>query len=411
MHTSLVIPRATLRRWMNTLTTGISPLGFCRLGVSVVDGRRSFYARDIHPIPALVDPVRFGTDHLLLTASEQEPPDWARQAWHPGLCCRLWLGRGRVAGMVKTPEGIAPLHSLSLPGSGMHRLFLTDDVARPSLPDLARHSRTVGALGGEDIWTRLAGLNVNVIGCGRTGSLVAGNLARLGTLRITLTDPDPLDEHSLGEMDLVTAELMGLPKSVAVARALIGITRRGAQTYALPVPVSNPAAIDACRTSDVLFCCVDNDAARLTAGILAALHHKVLLDIGTGIRFSEIRNRVMGADLRLILPGDGCLLCQGNLANYARAVEEMVNGRVPLTTSDAWRQERAGSLRSLNQVAAGLATRLFEDVVAGRIRTSLWARVECDDSGRFDISYPQLPGRQGCPLCARAGEGDAALRW
>ena len=61
----------------------------------------------------------------------------------------------------------------------------------------------------------------------------------------------------------------------------------------------------------------------------------------------------------------------------------------------------------------GLGVQMLQDLVAGRIQSSLWAHIECDDAGRFTISYP-ASGREGngsCPLCAKAGEGDAGLRW
>jgi hypothetical protein len=121
----------------------------------------------------------------------------------------------------------------------------------------------------------------------------------------------------------------------------------------------------------------------------------------------------MGADVRLIVPGAGCLLCHGGLSGFERAVLELTrvreSGLVPPAV--AWNEERAGSLRSLNQLAIGIATRMLEDFVAERIQRSMWAHAEVDDEGRTRISYPLWPGAStgGCTLCARAGIGDEGL--
>src|SRR5206468_615781 len=105
--------------------------------------------------------------------------------------------------------------------------------------------------------------------------------------------------------------------------------------------------------------------------------------------------------------------CRGNLTQFARAVEELVSQRRSRGNGEEWHRERAGSLRSLNQIAAGLGVQMLQDLVAERIQSSLWAHIECDDTGRFRISYPASgpEGNASCPLCAKAGEGDAGLRW
>jgi hypothetical protein len=79
-----------------------------------------------------------------------------------------------------------------------------------------------------------------------------------------------------------------------------------------------------------------------------------------------------------------------------------------------WQDHRAGSLRSLNELATGLAVRMLEELVAERTETSTWAHLEFSEDGRLSVSYPMLQGspiQTTCPLCAKAGQGDEALRW
>lgn len=298
----------------------------------------------------------------------------------------------------------------------------------------------MGALGGEAVWQRLVGLRVAVVGCGRTGSLVAVTLARLGIRRLTLIDPDIVEAHNLGEMDAVTDDDLGRPKAEAIADHLRSLSPYVPVSFSpIAAPIAQPAALTATKGCDVLFCCADNDAARLATAILATLYHKVLIDIGTGIHFtttddpirngfdtptatqpepqSEIPNRMMGADVRLILAGDGCLLCRGNLTDYAQAVDDLCNHRPPAglqIEQRDWRRQRAGSLRTLNQLAAALGVQMLQDLVAERLQTSTWAHAEFDEAGRLAVEYPpmqQPAGAEGCALCAKAGLGDEGLGW
>src|SRR5262249_22598380 len=127
-----------------------------------------------------------------------------RWAGPPGTAVlALGLGRaaGRVAGTYFALGGAQPLHRLAVVGSPLAPTRLTGE-RRGALPDRATEvwSRTRGALG-EAAFRRLHGLHVGVVGCGRSGSLAAVALHRLGVGRLTLIDPDPIEPHNLGEMD------------------------------------------------------------------------------------------------------------------------------------------------------------------------------------------------------------------
>lgn len=354
--------------------------------------------------------------------------------------------RGRAWGMVRSGDRLVPLRTLLLPGPGMHRLALGQwtrvEVASdapagqpPSLSpvlaavsgDEGRWSRTIGALGGLPAWRRLVGLRYAVVGVGRTGSLVASSLAKLGAVDVTLIDGDVLEEHSLAEMDAVTATDLGRNKAEAVAARLQSdiwgwlppkAEPPSPRVRAVPVSVTEAAARAACLAADVLVCCADNDAARLATALLATLHHKVLVDIGTGIAFGAAPagaargdaarrpERIMGADVRLIVPGAGCLLCVGGLARLSRAVDDLTRSGLADGTAEPWHRQRAGSLRALNHVAAHLALLQLQDLVIGRAEGSRWLRLEIDPTGLPRIvSPPAPPGGAGapCALCARAG--------
>ncbi|MFQ5859850.1 MAG: hypothetical protein ACE5LU_30005, partial [Anaerolineae bacterium] len=118
---------------------------------------------------------------------------------------------------------------------------------------------------------------------------------------------------------------------------------------------------------------------------------------------SAMGNRRMGTDVRLILPGDGCLLCWGGVANPQTALAQWRTGQQPRRR---WNEERAGSLRSLNAIAAHIGVRLLEDLVAGRVTQSVWHRFEVDERGIPRLRSVSSSRRPACPLCSPLGIGD-----
>jgi hypothetical protein len=111
------------------------------------------------------------------------------------------------------------------------------------------------------------------------------------------------------------------------------------------------------------------------------------------------------SDEKPILPTDR-LVANATLTIMRRRPDQIAGD------PSAWRTRRAGSLRSLNMLAASLALRMIEDFVAERIVGSLWARLDYDENGVLSVSYPAWErdrGEAACELCARSGEGDDAF--
>jgi hypothetical protein len=436
----LTCPVSTLRSIMRLLIqdpqrTIHVRVGFCAAGTGV-----EWLARDILAAP----PTGGSTAKTLLfrVATAVERP--VVPASSPHVVGHLFLGdgsrRGQLWGAITRAEQPEPLDALHLIGPGMHRLPVQTPLgvasasepsrSEPKPPHAAgeqaqpeqRWSRTIGALGGTAAWKRLSSLRVGVIGCGRSGSLAATALARLGVRELLLIDPDRVETHNLGEMDGVPDTAVGHPKVVAVVKYLRSMSPYWPESLVpLVASVTSQAGLTASRGCDVLFCCVDSDAARFATAILATLYHRVLVDIGTGIltgtgatdQNTGARRAVrrLGADVRLILPGDGCLLCRGDLRNYAGAVADLTQPAVPAQPPVAqdWRAQRAGSFRSLNQMAVAVGVQMLQDLVVERLPGSTWAHLEFDDHGRLAVQYPTPAPRPDCPLCTRAGLGDLDL--
>jgi ThiF family len=393
----LTLPRTLLARLLRLLLH--RPEGIlCPVGFNHTADRRE----------TLLRAPETGGPHMLVRLSEELtfpdtlPPDGV--GW-------LTLGRqsrsGRAAGELLRAKGTEPFDHLFLVGAGMHRLPLHAAALEVEVEVPQRWSRTAGALG-QDVWQRLVRLTYGVVGAGRTGSALAELLVGLGVRRLILIDPDALDEGNLGEMTTVLTDAdVGQPKSVALANRL---PRRLGLPAVEPLArsITHVRALRAVQDCDVLCTCVDHDGARLAAAALATLFYRPHLDVGVGIH-GHGAARQMGADVRLLLPGEGCLLCQG-LANEAgaRAALRSADAEAVAFPGGDWRRQRAGSLRSLNQVASSLALRLWEDFVGERLTSGLWLHVEIDAAGRLSARYP-TPQGWACPLCRLAGSGEDGL--
>jgi len=273
--------------------------------------------------------------------------------------------------------------------------------------DTDRRSRTVGALG-EGPWRRMRDLRYALVGCGRTGSLVAHTLVRSGALRLALIDPDRVEPHNL-DGDGFTLHHLRHPKAAALAESLRAVDPE-VEAEALATSVTDVEALSALKGADVLICAADDDGARWACGAASTFYLKLLLDVGTGVLRGDGEGRLLGADIRWIVPGERCLLCTGGLARPEEAgvaLEGTVRERGWREGRD-WRRERLGSLRSLNQAAVGLALRMLEDYLSGHLRGSLWVRLTYRGGVPELVQPTPAPPGRGC-LCRFVGGGDRLL--
>lgn len=267
-----------------------------------------------------------------------------------------------------------------------------------------RDSRLVGALTPQGL-ARLRGMSYAVIGVSRVGSLVAHTLARWGVQRILLIDPDQVEPHNAdaGEFHPVFDE--GRDKVKAVAKALRPLLRPGATIDTYANSLTTPMAFSACRSADCIITCVDDDSARLQAAALATSYLRLHLDIGTQVFRQDDGSLQAGADIRLLVPADRprCLHCFGGFAqaDALRRAAGLDDAPPP-----PWNELRAGSLRTVNQIAAHAGLRLLERLATGTLGGSTWLRYEETPLPGVREIVPRRPWT--CPLCSTTyGIGDA----
>jgi hypothetical protein len=290
---------------------------------------------------------------------------------------------------------VEPIAFIDLPGAGMDRWIQGAPENHSVPPEWSeRFSRDIAAFGGIGALRRFQSCRFSLIGVGRTGSLIAEGLDSKEPGALHLVDPDVLESHNVTGMFVSRSGELRSPKVDAVRSALRAI---GSTT---PVDVTQSTGLagdahDALSSSDVIISAVDHNAGRLEAALISALFLRVHLDVGTGIVRENGRLRA-GYDVRLVVPGDGCLVCLGGLPNVNRP------------RPDNFREEREGSSRSLNTQATGQGLRLLERLFAGMIHRSTWVRYEEREDGNDTLTVMDVPRMHDCPLCALAGLGELA---
>jgi molybdopterin/thiamine biosynthesis adenylyltransferase len=277
----------------------------------------------------------------------------------------------------------------------------SDDYPIPA-EEFARRSRTIGAMG-QEAFGRLLRLRVGFVGVGRLGGDLLFRLAETSGLRhAVLVDPDRVELHNTGESLFFDEGAVGQMKVHALENWL-ALHEPQVEVAAISSSVMQAKAIEALKRCDVLISAADHPAARLAAGAIAAAYGRVLLDVGTLV--SSDRDS-LAADVRLILP-ERCLLCYGG-------VSDEVNARSVIASPDLesaprqWRQERAGSLDSLNDLAACAARRLLERWVAGISSTSVWLQFDESSEVPMRLHEPRPPLEREC-FCNLAGWADGGI--
>lgn len=180
------------------------------------------------------------------------------------------------------------------------------------------YARQTAAFGGPFV-AQLQSLRVAVVGSGGTGSPTISLLARAGVGEIVIIDGDSLERSNLNRVRGARASDVGENKARILKRFLDSLD--------LPVRVaaiehfvdSNPDAIDALASCDVVFGCTDDQIGREVLNTSVYVYVQALVDMGLGgqIDLDESENpylRYHFGRISTILPEDGeCLFCQGVL--------------------------------------------------------------------------------------------------
>jgi ThiF family len=407
----LIVPYAVWRPAVLPLLTGTGPLAVGSLRRDVHHVPVGLVADDLRPAARVSGEEQLpGADWLVVTAR----PDFGSvevcrqelRPWRSQLLVVLVIGlepqRAGWRGWVFEHGALRPLAGLRIIGPGM----VDAGGGSPESPSDEEPWSRVRPAVGDRVFDKLRRTAVAVVGVSRLGSQVAWHAAALAVRRLILIDPDAVEGHNVVGMTGVTAVDIGRPKATAVARWLTSFR----PDLAVTVFASRFAdAQDRLRDVGLLVTTVDQDAPRLQAAVWARRYAVVHLDLGTGVTRQEA-GRLLAADVRLLLPGAGCVRCVGGLADLDQAEYELFAppGSLPRRPAEAWNARgRLGSLPALNAVAAATGMQLWLDLLEGTLRGSTWHRLRWLPGAGWERASSLVGAGPDCPVCRRPGRGAA----
>lgn len=185
----------------------------------------------------------------------------------------------------------------------------TGSSSRPRQKTTAMHSRTCEAYGEEAV-SKLQGMDFAVVGASGLGGTIIEMLARSGVRRITICDPDTIEESNLNRLVGATPSDIGTNK----AHFYAGLAQRfnpEIEIIAMDSSCYAQEAQDVIAMADIVFGCVDS-GARLSINQLCLANHTPYFDLGASIQKEKGEINFVGGQICSVIPGNSiCLDCSG----------------------------------------------------------------------------------------------------
>lgn len=277
--------------------------------------------------------------------------------------CGLVLTPQAAAGDLWMPDGTrTSLAEVVVPGNNLLRLR-----ARPATPPSSgneatqhydRQTRVFGDLG-QQTFQRM---RVAIVGLGGIGSLLTEYMARLGVGHLVLIDDDTVEISNLPRLSGADHDDVGRPKTELAAR----LARRAQPDIELTIlrdRVERTHARQTLTLCDWIFLAADGAAARHFTN--AAVHQYLIPATQVGVKI-PVRHDTVGqihAVRRLLLPGRGCLWCDGLIDPTDLAVD--MQAPADRAAAHYVPGNPAASIMPLNALAAAEAASHFMHAVTG----------------------------------------------
>ena len=164
----------------------------------------------------------------------------------------------------------------------------------------------------------ITNMHVGIIGLGSVGSVVAECLSRIGISKITLIDPQNIENRNLDRtLGSTVEDVKNKTSKVKISERLIQTTHTSKSLHvnALKENVASKSGIENALDCDVLFSCVDKPWPRHTLNTLSYSHLIPVIDGGI---IAKIKNDLpLHVDWRIhtIGPEKKCLVCLNALTH------------------------------------------------------------------------------------------------
>ena len=157
----------------------------------------------------------------------------------------------------------------------------------------------------------LQGLKVGIVGVGGIGSEVFVKSVRHGVVNNVIIDPDKVETSNLNRLAGSTIEdaQKSRPKVEVLAKYAPKINP-AAKVTAICSDIHHEGVEKELRSCDIFFGCTDNQSSRVTLNNFSIRYLIPYIDTGTGIKSDPNKGiKHAGGQVRVVIPGDGCLNC------------------------------------------------------------------------------------------------------
>jgi molybdopterin/thiamine biosynthesis adenylyltransferase len=310
------------------------------------------------------------------------PPELSALDWETSVTWSKSIGpmlNGPFASLVWSPRGVTGVmfdknvpgqpiqieRAQSLGGGSARPLHPTVADARDTLLD-DRQVRAMTALGNK----RIRDFSVAVIGLGGTGSPVAEQLTRLGVARLVLIDPDVIDDVSnLRRITGSRPKDFGAAKAEVVGRYLRSL-ELGPVVDVMCEDVRRETVLRRILDCDLVINTTDTQSSRAFLNQVSYQYYLPLIDVGVRVG-TKLDGSVSGmpAEVRVLLPDNGCLWCRKVLDSQAIYEENLPQSERDKLAHEGYVQAVTGpqpSVIPLNYFGAAAATTTSLRLLSGQ---------------------------------------------
>ena len=285
-----------------------------------------------------------------------------------------------------------------------------DDDATPPRPRRNILKRTFDTWGA-DAQAKISRLNIGIVGLGSVGAIVAESLARIGVSRLTLIDPDTVEEHNLDRLLHGTKDDIGTLKIQVAKRALERhATANNIHIATLPLSVHDEAAYRAALDCDMLFSCVDRPVARDVLNYLGTAHLIPVVDGGVDVETKPIDDTLLSAHWRahIVTPYHRCMRCNGQYNSSMVVMELDGSLEDPAYVANLPPQERDRN-QNVFPFSLGAAALEVNLMLRYLLAEDWWPLVKQQDQ-QFVVGTSHVINEECKPHCSflgRRAQGDA----
>ncbi len=264
--------------------------------------------------------------------------------------------------------------------------------------DQERDDRQVRAFGapGQRLLRRL---HFGVIGAGGTGSLECQQLAHLGATRITVIDPDLVEETNLNRLVGSIPSDVGRPK-VEVAARMIRAINPDVTVVPLQADIVDEEVAKLIAGFDFMLLCTDSHASRAVVNQAAYQYLVPVIDMGVSITVAYGAVTHITGRVQMLAPGLPCLTCSGALDGEAirremltpeqRAADPYVHGA----------HEPQPAVLSINSTVSSLAMTML---LGAATSVPVKPRYQVYDGIRGRVKEMAVTVQPNCVACSSMG--------